>query len=520
MALIDFFDRGWLINPSGVAYRCGEHSWTFDEAGRTTCRIANALLADGLRKEATAAVLSPNDPLAWMCVLGIWRAGGAWVPMNPKQPVADNIVLLDRFDVEVVFYAAAVADQVAVMRTKLPRVRRWIVIGGDGAGPDADLHDWVAAQPDTRPDVVHRMDDVVAVAPTGGTTGLPKGVMNTNRSFTTMVVHQMMALTYPADELAVNLAAAPMTHTAGLFSLQASARGGSTVVIPDARPDGILDAIEQHRVTELFLPPTVVYRLLELLETRAADTTSLRYVMYAAAPMSVDKLRQGIERLGPVFMECYGQMEAPAAISFLRPDEHLVGGSVAPDDRLSSCGRPYPLVTVAILDPVSGQALGAGETGEICVRGDLVMKGYYQDPERTAETVVDGWLHTGDLGHLDAEGFLHLTDRKKDLIISGGFNVYPNEVEQVLWSHPAVQDCAVVGAPHPDWGEAVTAVVELNAGAAVDEAELIALCRRQLGPVRTPKRIVFTDQLPRSANGKVLKKDVRASFWAGQSTAI
>jgi acyl-CoA synthetase (AMP-forming)/AMP-acid ligase II len=264
----------------------------------------------------------------------------------------------------------------------------------------------------------------------------------------------------------------------------------------------------------------VVYRILERLEHRLVDTSSLRYVMYAAAPMSLEKLRQGIERLGPVFMECYGQMEAPAAISFLRPDEHLLDGAIAPDDRLSSCGRPYPLVTVAILDPGTGAELPAGETGEICVRGDLVMKGYYKDPERTAETVVDGWLRTWDIGRLDERGYLHLTDRKKDMIISGGFNVYPGEVEQVLWSHPAVQDCAVVGAPHPDWGEAVTAVVELNEGASVEEAELIALCRDRLGPIRTPKQVVVVDHLPRSANGKVLKKDVRAAFWAGRATSI
>ena len=520
MAIIDFFDRGWLVNPHGVAYRHGNASWTFDEAGALSCRIANALIADCVGTESKAAVLSPNDPLAWICVLGIWRAGGAWVPMNPKQPVEDNTVLLDRFDVEVVFYAPSVADQVARMRDQLPGVRSWIAITEGADQGDVVLADWARRHPTTRPDVAHHMDDVVAVAPTGGTTGLPKGVMNTHRSFSTMVVHQMLALTYPAGAPVVNLAAAPMTHTAGLFSLQATARGGTTVVLSDARPDSILDAIEQHQVTELFLPPTVVYRILERLEQRPVDTSSLRYVMYAAAPMSVEKLRQGIERLGPVFMECYGQMEAPAAISFLRPDEHLLDGAIAPDERLSSCGRPYPLITVAILDPETGAELPAGETGEISVRGDLVMKGYYKDPERTAETVVDGWLRTGDLGHLDEGGYLHLTDRKKDMIISGGFNVYPGEVEQVLWSHPAVQDCAVVGAPHPDWGEAVTAVVELNEGAFVEEAELIALCRDRLGPIRTPKQIVVVDQLPRSANGKVLKRDVRDAFWAGRATSI
>ncbi|MEU6191606.1 AMP-binding protein [Nocardia sp. NPDC047038] len=517
MAIIDFFDRGRAINPAGVAYRTDDEVWTFDEAGALSCRIAHALLSAGMRRESKIAVLSPNSPLAWICVLGAWRAGAAWVPLNPAHPVSENIRLLRRFDVEVLFYHPALADQVAELKTAAPGVGVYIALAA--GTEDVTLQDWTAQHPTAPPRVGYAMDDVVAVAPTGGTTGAPKGVMNTHRSLSAMVTHQMMALVHPAGAPIVNLAAAPMTHTAGLFSLQATARGGAVVIVPRATPERVLDAIERHRVTDLFLPPTVIYRLLEVLRQRTADTSSLRYLTYGAAPMSTEKLRAGIERLGPVFLEGYGQMEAPAAISFLRPDEHLIDGRVAPEHRLGSCGRPYPLATVAILDE-SGAEVAAGVTGEICVRGDLVMKGYYKDPERTAETIVDGWLHTGDLGHRDAEGYLHITDRKKDLIISGGFNVFPGEVEQVIWSHPAVQDCAVVGAPHPDWGEVVTAVVELEAGQSVGEAELIARCRERLGPVRAPKAVVFVDQLPRSVNGKVLKKEVRERFWADRSTRI
>lgn len=236
--------------------------------------------------------------------------------------------------------------------------------------------------------------------------------------------------------------------------------------------------------------------------------------------MSVEKLRVGVQRLGSVFLQLYGQVEAPAAIAFLRPSEHVVNGELAGDDRLSSCGRPYPLVSVRVVDPDTDTPTAVGTTGEICVRGDLLMKGYYKDPQRTAETIRDGWLHTGDMGHLDDHGYLHLTDRRKDLIISGGFNVYPNEVEQVIWSHPAVQDCAVVGAPDDDWGERVTAVVELNPSQTVDAHDLIALCRQQLGGIRTPKEVIFVDSLPRSVNGKVLKKDIRAQFWADAGRLI
>jgi acyl-CoA synthetase (AMP-forming)/AMP-acid ligase II len=363
------------------------------------------------------------------------------------------------------------------------------------------------------------MDDVVAVTPTGGTTGLPKGAMNTHRTFAVCFAHLMMAFQYGANEPIVNLAAAPMTHAAGMMSMPASARGGTVVILEKPERTAVLDAIEQHRVTEFFLPPTVIYRLLDTPGIEERDFSSLRYVLYAAAPMSVDKLRRALEVFGPVMMECYGQVEAFAAISYLRPEEHFVDGQVAPDARLSSCGRPYPLISVAILDD-DNRPVAAGTKGEICVRGDLVMKGYYNAPDKTEETIVDGWLHTGDVGHLDDDGYLHITDRKKDLIISGGVNIYPQEIEQVIWGHPAVRDCVVIGVPDHEWGEAVKAVVELNDGLQVSDSELMALCKKRLGGVRAPKSVDFIDTLPRSPNGKVLKRDVREPYWSGRTSRV
>ncbi len=329
----------------------------------------------------------------------------------------------------------------------------------------------------------------------------------------------MLLLQYRADDSIVNLAAAPITHTAGLLSMPATARGGTVVILPKPEPRTVLDAISRHRVTDLFLPPTMIYRLLGTDGVRNADLSSLRYFIYGAAPMSLDKLRSAVDVFGPVMTGAYGQVEAFAAIAYLRPEEHLVDGKTAPDTRLSSCGRPYPLIDARILDE-NGVAVPAGTTGEICVRGDLVMKGYYHDQEQTETMIVDGWLHTGDIGHLDGEGYLHITDRKKDMIISGGFNVYPSEIEQVIWSHPAVMDCAVIGTPHDDWGEAVTAVVELNPGMEVTAGDLRKLCRDRLGGIRTPKRIEVVESLPRSANGKVLKRELRRRYWSGLNRAI
>jgi acyl-CoA synthetase (AMP-forming)/AMP-acid ligase II len=336
--------------------------------------------------------------------------------------------------------------------------------------------------------------------------------MNTHRSVGTAFAHLLMALHYPADMPPVNLAAAPMTHSAGALTMPCSARGGTVVVLASPDPVSLLDTIERHRVTELFLPPTVIYRLIEMDGIRERDFSSLRYLIYGSAPMAVEKLKAAIDVFGPVLIESYGQTEAPMAIAYLRPEEHLeAGGPLACDERLASCGRPAPLIRVEIRDD-GGGVLGPGETGEICVAGDLVMKGYHDDPSRTADAIRDGWLHTGDVGHLDAHGYLHITDRKKDMIITGGFNVYPAEVEQALFTHPAVADCAVIGIPDSDWGELVTAIVECAPGTDVDEPELIALCKARLDSVRAPKHVEFVTALPRNANGKVVKRDLRDRF--------
>jgi acyl-CoA synthetase (AMP-forming)/AMP-acid ligase II len=517
MAIIDFYDRGWRINPDGVAYIQGERSYTFQEIGELSCRIANGLIAAGFEKETKAAVWSDNDVTGWGCALGLWRAGLAYIPINGRSTPAENQYVLDAFDCEALFFQQAFAPAIDALRASLPKVKLWVCIDADLPWAPS-LATWSAGQPITPPRVDYDMDDVVTLSATGGTTGAPKGVMNTHRSLQTYLAQFMIAFPYGTAR-PVNLAAAPMTHTAGMLSMSCTARGGTVVVLAKPDPALLLDAIKKHQVTEFFLPPTVIYRLLDLPGIEQQDFSSLRYFIYGAAPMSVEKLKRAIEVFGPVMTEAYGQTEAPASISYLTPAEHFVDGKIAPDERLSSVGRPNPLIRVEIKND-RGEILPQGETGEICVCGDLVMKGYYKAPDKTAETIIGGWLHTGDVGHFDADGYLHITDRKKDMIISGGFNVYPSEVEQVIWAHPAVQDCAVIGVPDDQWGEAVKAVVQLNAGQSVAASELVALCKEKLGSVKAPKSVDFVAALPRSTIGKVLKKDLREQYWQGQQRKI
>ena len=235
--------------------------------------------------------------------------------------------------------------------------------------------------------------------------------------------------------------------------------------------------------------------------------------------MAIDKLRQCLKIFGPVMAQCFGQAESPMFCALLTAEDHNVIGDPAREHRLASCGRPALLTPMAIMDD-DGNIMPRGEHGEIVVRGNLVMKGYYKNPEATAEVSQFGWHHTGDIGYLDDEGYLYIVDRKKDMIISGGFNVYPSEVEQVIWSHPAVQDCAVIGVPDEKWGEAIKAVIELKPDATVEPEAIIALCKENLGSVKAPKTVDFWDELPRSPVGKVRKKDIRDTFWQGQARRI
>jgi acyl-CoA synthetase (AMP-forming)/AMP-acid ligase II len=517
MAITDVFDRGWRAGPDRAAFIAGKQAFTYREIGELSCRIANTLLSSGQPAAVNGAVLSPNDPTAWACVLGMWRAGMAWVPLNPANPPEESQRMLEGFDCELLFCHSALLPSIQDLLPKVDQIKQVIVFGpaleSDLPAGSVRLEHFIAKASSEVPVFIPDIEAVAAILPTGGTTGAPKGAMNTHRSLTVSAQHHMFAASYSSDERPVFLLAAPMTHAAGTMTLPCSARGGIVVVMEKLDPIVLLDLIEEHRVTEVYLPPTVIYRLMEMPGIENRDFSTLKYLVYGGAPMSTEKLRRAIEVFGPVLHQGYGQAEAPSAIAFMRPDEHFRDGVVADDSRLSAAGRPAPMIRVEILDE-DGSVLPVGEPGEVCVRGDLLMKGYYKAPDKTAETIVDGWLHTGDIGFLDTEGFLHITDRKKDMIISGGFNVYPSEVEQVIWTHPAVQDCAVIGAPHPEWGEAVTAVVELNPGATLTEQELLGYCRPKLGGVRTPKSVDFVEALPRSANGKVLKKDIRETYWS------
>ena len=401
------------------------------------------------------------------------------------------------------------------------------VLGGEGIAGSVELGEeelgaefeaWLGPPGERAPRLEHDPERKLMFLGSGGTTGLPKAITISDRQFCTMSLGFNAHMAEPGRP--VYLMATPMTHAAGTVGFPTLAEGGTIVVHDGVRPPELLDSIERERVTRLFLPPTAIYALLAELRVRERDYSSLRHFLYAAAPMSADKLVEAIGVFGPVLAQCFGQSEAPMIATYMSPEEHAEAlADPAKRRRLASCGRASMVAAVAIMDE-RGELLGDGERGEIVLRGDLVMKEYYRNPEATAEVRrPGGWHGTGDVGYRDADGFHYIVDRKRDLIISGGFNVFPSEVERVIWSHEAVLDCAVVGAPDEKWGEAVTAVVELKDGATVAPEELIALCKAELGSVKAPKAVHFRT-LPRSSAGKVLKRELREEFWAGRARRV
>jgi fatty-acyl-CoA synthase len=312
------------------------------------------------------------------------------------------------------------------------------------------------------------------------------------------------------------LALTPITHAAGAIIMPVLLKGGTYAMTQGFTPDKFCRLVQQHRITATFLVPTMVYVLLDSPARREADLSSLQLVIYGASPMSPARLIEGMQAFGPVFMQLYAQSEAPNVISVLHQHEH---DPVNHPERLASCGTPCVGTQVRLLDD-DGREVAEGEVGEICVRGPIVMQGYWNKPEETARALRHGWLYTGDLARRDADGYLYIVDRSKDMIISGGFNVYPREVEDALAQHPAVASSAVVGVPDAKWGEAVHALVVLRAGAAAAADELVAWVKERKGAVHAPKAIEFVEALPVTGLGKLDKKAIRARYWQGQGRSV
>jgi fatty-acyl-CoA synthase len=495
--------------------------WTAGHLADEISRYAQAWHAWGVTRGSTVGIVSANRPEVLVAMGAALITGVRWVPLHPLGSLEDHAFVLADAGVELLLYDPDTQrERAADLRARVPSLRRAVALapagGGDsdGEGDGEDMRTAAArygARRLTAPDA--DPSDVSWILYTGGTTGRPKGVVHTHRSVVAMTYIQLAEWDWPEDLRA--LCVTPLSHAASALFLPTLVRGGSLAVLPSFDPEQFLDVIARRRITATMLVPTMIYRLLEHPALDRADLSSLRTLFYGASAISPARLAEGIERLGPVFSQFYGQAECPTTVTVLRRADHRTDRP----DRLASCGRPVPWLDVALLDEDGAEA-APGEPGELCVRGPLVMAGYHNRPEETAEALRGGWLRTGDVATADDEGFLTIVDRKKDMIVTGGFNVYPREVEDVLSDHPAVLAAAVIGVPDPTWGEAVRAVVVPRDDAAVDTAELIRLVKSRKGAAAAPKHIDVVDSIPVTPLGKPDKKALRAAFWSGHERAV
>lgn len=511
MQLIEFFDHGAQLNPDNIAFvgPNGSDALTYAAVESFTHRVAAGLHRDGFANAAPVAVLGPNTPWLFPCVLGVLRAGCSWVALNARSTSQDLAAFLRLVGARMLFYSTTMTEVADECRSAVDTLDQAVRI--------EELDGWLPPE-GSRVDLPPLNPEAIAgYFGTGGTTGQPKAVEVPHRAFETMI-HAFNA--HMPERHPVHLVAAPLTHAAGTMILPVLSMGGTNVVHGGVVPAEILASIERNGITRLFLPPTAIYSLLAHPMVRSVDLSSLRYFLYGAAPMSVDKLVEALSVFGPVMTQFYGQTEVPMLCTFFAPDEHAVAAAEPSlNNRLASCGRPSLVANVAVMGE-DGTLVPRGTRGEIVVRSSLQMKGYHRAPDETRAAHRRGdWHGTGDIGYVDDDGYVYLVDRKRDLIVSGGFNVYPGEIEQVIWGHPAVKDCAVIGLPDEKWGERVTAVVELKEGQTVEASELIARCRDRFGSVQSPKEVIFRE-LPRSAVGKVLKRVLRDEYWAGRTRLI
>lgn len=489
---IDYLWRSATRFPHNVAVISGVGHLTYSQLANVVLERAAELCALNAEDGAPVCIGAANSVDHLVQILAVLAAGHVWVPLNPRNGDPEL-----RRTIEFVRPAAIFLDEEMAARL---------------TGISPEPHPLGVRMSNTLPFGMVRMgpnasqgvplDRTQAIKFTGGTTGIPKGVKQPLRAWNANIVTQVHELGLgPQDRY---LVAAPLTHGTSTYMLPILASGGALVFPHAPKPAALLDATERHQVSVLFAPPTLVFALMDEQRQQPRTLPSLRYLVYGGAPMRPDKIAEGQSLFGNVLCTSYGQTEAPQIITFLSPDR-MNGGL------MTSVGRSTALTRLAIMSK-DGECLPEGEEGEIAIRGDLVMSGYLNAPEETEKVLINGWLRTGDAGVLDERGYLFIRDRLRDVIITGGFNVYPGDVEVVMARHPGIADCSVVGVPDAKWGEAVHAAVQLREGAMLDVEALIAAVKHELGSVKAPKHVHIFDALPRSPVGKTLKSEVRSEI--------
>ncbi len=500
--------------PQSVALVFEDRETTYAELDRQSNRIANALLAEGLKPGARVAILAKNSDDFFKILFGAVKARAVLVPVNFRLAPPEVAFVVNDATAEVLFVDDAHAGLIAEIEAELKTVKRVVHLDGARDGWAA-YGPWREAASDTDPDIDVLAEDVAIQMYTSGTTGLPKGAQITHGSFIYAIdiASRTMGQWSNKD---VNLVCMPLFHIAGSeWGTIGLYNGARDIILPEVDAGQILHLIATERVTKVLFVPAVILFMLQHPNCGDTDFASLELVVYGASPIPLDLLAQAVGTLKCDFAQVYGLTETMGAITYLPPSDHDPKGS----PRMKSCGYPMDGVEMKIVD-ADGVECEPGVVGEIACRTRQNMKGYWNQPEATARSIRDGWFYSGDAGYMDAEGFVYIHDRIKDMIVSGGENVYPAEVESALFKHDDIADVAVIGVPDDRWGEAVKAVVVRKEGSAVTEAEIQDFARASIAGYKVPKSVDFADALPRNPSGKILKRELRAPYWEGQDRQV
>jgi acyl-CoA synthetase (AMP-forming)/AMP-acid ligase II len=515
MRCIDYFDKGAEIEPDRAAIVQDDLRYTFADVQALTFKIASAMKANGLKHQDHVAIYSPNHANVILMLLSIWRAAAIWIPVNARNAIDANIQYMNYVRTGWLFYHSHYAKEVAQLKAGVPSLKHFVCLDCEHEGnpslanfmKEGEGRPWID---DGTP--FGNLDEIVGIFPTGGTTGPAKGVNVTNLGWGTMLEIVGNALRVE-DVKPVCLVPAPLTHAAGPVSLATLAIGATNVVLPGFEAGKVLENIERYKVTHLYCPPTALYMLLDHPKLHDHDYSSLRRLLLVGSPVSPEKFKQAVEVFGPCLCQSYGQVEVPMILTWLPPDVVARAARGDHPERLASCGKPSYPMRVGIMDD-AGKLLPVGEPGEIVARGALVSHSYFEKAEATTEVRAFGWHHTGDVGYRDKDGYIYIVDRKKDMIVTGGFNVFSAEVEACVMEMQGVKECAVVGVPHEKWGEAIKAIVVPARGVTLTEEAVIAHCKARLGSVKAPKSVEFWTEIPKTPNNKMDKKAIRKRFWS------
>jgi acyl-CoA synthetase (AMP-forming)/AMP-acid ligase II len=516
MRLHDFLDWRARLQPDAEFAVCDERRLDYAEARDATLRIANALVAAGLEIGDRFAVLSKNSLESALIYYAASRCGAVPVPLNYRLAPPEWVYILNDAGAQLLVAERELAGALAPLRGELASVKRFVAIG-DAAGYER-WEDFAGGQPAADPGRDVSADCDLYQMYTSGTTGRPKGAVLAQRAVAAQLHQASLAFGSAPGERA--LIVAPLYHAAAaVMAFATVGAGGSLFVQRDFAPAEVVRALSEERIAVALLVPAMIqfcFLAVPDLERRRYD--ALRLVVYGASPIAEATLRRALAAFQCDFLQGYGMTETTAAVTYLMPQDHR--RALAGEPRLlGSAGRPLLGTEVRIVDP-GDRPLPPGRIGEIVARGPQLMRGYWNREAESAEALRGGWMHTGDAGVLDEEGFLYIQDRVKDMIVSGGENVYPREVEDVLFEHPAVADVAVIGVPDEQWGEAVKAIVVRKPGAELGAEALLDFCKGRLGGYKRPRSVDFVDALPRNPSGKVLKKDLREKYWAGQQRRV